>query len=508
MPPPTHPGPDRYLWVKDGKRVKSESFSHRFETLMGKYCACMIKPGSYRQVAVSIAREHILPQYLTEDYTIDEAAHHGGSIAHSHYGVVEGDLPHLTADLVWKHRNVAREWHNVLGVGKRQPPRPLRLLAQDIAHPLPPPPLGSRSHTGPDLDTGPTDPSSSTAPLAPTGLGGVTSQVLEEALDHISERILAKVQRTLMDEILPAVIEKIGVHNCAMAASGSGSGVGPASVEITPGPGPVQFQPSLLESSSQERGHSNFWLTPDLVPTSQRTGMTSPTPAPNDDVLSSLPPSSIPTSTSSLWSSSLAPVNLNSDPWASGAEISESQANSESTPISGRHTTRSLTGTTSIIDDDSWALVAKISEPQVGSESTPTSSWQPLATEARQGLRLLFRDPAVAEKSAEQLEYVMACIESRSDLQVVLPTGGGKSAGWQVLAMLDRQRVSVIITPYTLLLEDQLRSAREKGIVAEHFSGANSRPRADVQLIFVQPETVAQGDAFKKWVLPPGGLFP
>jgi hypothetical protein len=474
VPPPTHSGPNSYLWVQDGRRVTPDRFSHRFETLMGKYCACMIKPSSYRQVAVSIAREHILPQYLTEDYTIDEAAHHGGSIAHSHYGVVEGDLPYLTADSVWKHRNVDREWHNVMGVGKCQPPRPLRLLAQDLARPSLPPPLGCHGHTTPDLDISPTDPSFFSAPLAPAGLGGVTSQVLEEALGHISERILAKVQRALMDEILPAVIEKIGAHSCATAASGSG--VDSAGVNIAPGPGLVQFQPCSSGSSSQENGHGDFQWTPNPVSTSQRTRMTSPTstPAPNHDALSSLPPSSIPTSTSS----SLAPINVDDDPWASAAEISNSQAGSESTGGSeGGSATPTLNGTSSY-------------------------DLKQLAAKARRGLCLLFRDPAAAEKSEEQLKYIMACIEPRCDLQVILPTGGGKSAGWQVLAMVDPKSTSVIITPYTLLLEDQLRSAQEKGIVAVQFSGANFRLPADVQLIFVQPETVV-GDAFKRWVLFP-----
>ena len=95
----------------------------------------------------------------------------------------------------------------------------------------------------------------------------------------------------------------------------------------------------------------------------------------------------------------------------------------------------------------------------------------------------------------------MACIECQDDVQVILPTGGGKSAGWLVPAKLYPQRVSVVVSPYTLTLEDQLRSAREKGIVAEQFTAAKDlRLSEDVQLLFMQPETIAS-NAFRVWVL-------
>ena len=82
-------------------------------------------------MVTGIARKHIPPDYLVKDDTIDEAAHHGGEVAHAHYRIVEGDLPYLSADLVWRHRAVSEEWHNVLGVGKHRPSRPLQIIASD-----------------------------------------------------------------------------------------------------------------------------------------------------------------------------------------------------------------------------------------------------------------------------------------------------------------------------------------------------------------------------------------
>jgi hypothetical protein len=178
---------------------------------MGKYCGCKVKPRSYRQMAVGIGREHIVPLHLTEDNTIDEAAHHGGQVARGHYGTVEGDLPYLTADSAWQHRIINGEWHDITGVGMCPPPTPLRLLARDRAHPP------SSSGHG-------TDPSS----LSLEGFEGTVPhrQLLEESLGRASEIMLAKVKRTLMDEILPAMMEKIGAHRCAMVAGETESGGG------------------------------------------------------------------------------------------------------------------------------------------------------------------------------------------------------------------------------------------------------------------------------------------
>jgi len=118
---------------------------------------------------------------------------------------------------------------------------------------------------------------------------------------------------------------------------------------------------------------------------------------------------------------------------------------------------------------------------------------------ARSGLCKLFGDDKVREKSQAQLEYVMSCIQGEEDVMVVLPTGGGKSAGWLVPAKLDKNRVSVIVTPYTAVLNDQLRVAERANVIAQKFTAKTGIDglREDVQLVFVQPET-ARSKPFKE----------
>ncbi len=253
---------NRYLWVQNGKRVTSDSFCAKFKATMLNYCECNITPSSFRQAAVGLAREHIPPTLFIEDITIDEAAHHGGPIAHSHYGAVDGDLPYLTADSVWRHRTVNREWHNILGVGKCPPPVPLRLI-----------PYLSGGSPNPSVFTG----------SRPTGGVPVTQDLVEElselVLGKVSELLLAKVQRTLMDELVPALIEKISVHKHHTG-----------SVQLQPG------QPSSGRSFDLEDDYGDFqWTPPIQVGTSQSTTTTS-LPS-NGSTFSTLPPSSFQTST-------------------------------------------------------------------------------------------------------------------------------------------------------------------------------------------------------------------
>jgi superfamily II DNA helicase RecQ len=114
----------------------------------------------------------------------------------------------------------------------------------------------------------------------------------------------------------------------------------------------------------------------------------------------------------------------------------------------------------------------------------------------REGLRLVFGDSNATEKSPEQLEYLVTCLEGIFDAVVVIPTGGGKSAAWLILSKLESRGISVVVCPFTLLLEDQVKSATEKGIIAAHYSATGPPLPEGVRIIFLQPETL-RSRAFK-----------
>ena len=112
-----------------------------------------------------------------------------------------------------------------------------------------------------------------------------------------------------------------------------------------------------------------------------------------------------------------------------------------------------------------------------------------LTAMARQGIRMLFKDPAALERSPEQLLGIKLAIKGKKDSILILCTGGGKSLIWQVLAMVRPKWASVIVTPYVQVLSEQLQSSLGKGIIAAQYTASGNPPPLGFQNLFIQPET-------------------
>jgi superfamily II DNA helicase RecQ len=121
-------------------------------------------------------------------------------------------------------------------------------------------------------------------------------------------------------------------------------------------------------------------------------------------------------------------------------------------------------------------------------DSQPPSAHMELVALAKEGIRLVLKDREAVPKSPEQLEAIVTGLECREDVSVILPTGGGKSMIWQALAMVEPDGASIIIEPLKLLLEEQLQSSKDKGIVAAKYEAGVAVPE-DIQNLFVQLET-------------------
>ncbi len=96
------------------------------------------------------------------------------------------------------------------------------------------------------------------------------------------------------------------------------------------------------------------------------------------------------------------------------------------------------------------------------------------------------------------------------DVQVLLPTGGGKSACYQIPAILRAglgEGPTLVVSPLIALMEDQVAAMREKGIAAEVLhSGINWAEQrqimdraADAALLYVSPERVSV-KRFRSWL--------
>lgn len=102
---------------------------------------------------------------------------------------------------------------------------------------------------------------------------------------------------------------------------------------------------------------------------------------------------------------------------------------------------------------------------------------------------------------AGQLRAVRAALAGRSAL-VVLPTGGGKSLCYQVPALV-LDGLTVVVSPLISLMQDQVQTARARGIAAAFVTSAQSTTERDrvlaevgrggVKLLYVAPERLAHG---------------
>jgi hypothetical protein len=187
----------------------------------------------------------------------------------------------------------------------------------------------------------------------------------------------------------------------------------------------------------------------------------------------------------------------------------------------GDHDIRPAPATSNVLDDDLMGnvLVPSTSDVDAPSGSYKSSHVPPASLEedvdyalltdeellalgdrgltaiVRQGIRMAVDDPAAMEKSPEQLVAMKEVVKGEGDLSVILCTGGGKSLLWQFIPKIRPKWGCIIIIPYVQVLEEQLKSSQDKGIIAAHYT-ADSVPPDGFQNLFIQPET-ARSRSFK-----------
>src|SRR5437868_12364539 len=98
-------------------------------------------------------------------------------------------------------------------------------------------------------------------------------------------------------------------------------------------------------------------------------------------------------------------------------------------------------------------------------------------------------------------EAVVRAIRAGRDACVVMPTGGGKSLCYQLPAVLDAQRTTVVISPLIALMQDQVAQLGEMGISAAFINSAlagDQRSEAlkraeagEFRLVYLSPERIA-----------------
>jgi ATP-dependent DNA helicase RecQ len=125
----------------------------------------------------------------------------------------------------------------------------------------------------------------------------------------------------------------------------------------------------------------------------------------------------------------------------------------------------------------------------------------------RRAIRAAARDVlGVGTLLPGQAEAVASIVAGRDTL-AILPTGGGKSAIYQ-LAGVSMDGPTVVVSPLIALMQDQLESIRELGLDGAAVSSAVSRSdrehalasfeRGDLEFLLIGPETLAHEEVLRR----------
>jgi RecQ family ATP-dependent DNA helicase len=107
---------------------------------------------------------------------------------------------------------------------------------------------------------------------------------------------------------------------------------------------------------------------------------------------------------------------------------------------------------------------------------------------ALQALRGLYDDEKAQFKSRKQAEAVRLALERKTDLLVILPTGGGKSVVFMAPAWYETQKTTVVIVPFVALIEEMQDRCKEQNLSCYIWKNSNvilSQRMAQVILVSV-----------------------
>ena len=103
-------------------------------------------------------------------------------------------------------------------------------------------------------------------------------------------------------------------------------------------------------------------------------------------------------------------------------------------------------------------------------------------------------------RTDQQKEAVMSAIEGKVDIFVSMPTGAGKSMCYQLPAIFELRKVTIVISPLLSLITNQVNALRQRGINSDAYNSQTSledkaRLREDLmsenvqlKLLYITPE--------------------
>ena len=113
-------------------------------------------------------------------------------------------------------------------------------------------------------------------------------------------------------------------------------------------------------------------------------------------------------------------------------------------------------------------------------------------------LRMCYNDPNMEFKSQEQYELVKAVLEAKSDILAIIPTGGGKSAAFEVPAKVEDAKQTIVVAPFVSLMEDILERTKQLGVNSILWRSGDPWPSVHKAALLIVVSETAASKGFKE----------
>ncbi|KAG1813024.1 P-loop containing nucleoside triphosphate hydrolase protein [Suillus variegatus] len=130
---------------------------------------------------------------------------------------------------------------------------------------------------------------------------------------------------------------------------------------------------------------------------------------------------------------------------------------------------------------------SKLAVTNVGIPSLPQSAVTDVVEKIRRAIRHIRKDDAAREKTADQMDMLIAVISARTDLVITMRTGGGKSMSWMIPSVMDEDDRSIVVCPFIALLDQQFMATASTGLHCHNYCVSKVVPE-NVQILFMQVE--------------------
>jgi hypothetical protein len=449
-----------------------------------------------------MAREFISPNdaFAMAEDLLAEGADHSTDIDKEHYGLVYGSIPELTNNTMSKHRWLNEEWQAFCGLGPFPPQAPIRQTRTRSAHT--PGAYGGGAYSA-DL--------AGMSEAMSTISSSVVTKFLQENLPHLLKDLVAtNILPPILDALQQDAARFTVAQNHTVTSHKSSSGMTPAR---TLGDVHVRSRGMCLSSCVPYEMLFIYGIAKDIFQSSQSGRDTDKECEPSDlgrsvnvttgaSVFKACP------SQSSISTFTPTPAHRKRNRATESPSLLDSDDDWLESPSKrirpGSYLSQDQRSDIMLPDDDEdnrdpqHLLIPSSSQqhyippsyqdlikPLDHSSSALANEWK---EKVRKAFQLLFKDPTAKEKSTEQLNAIVSVMTIQLDILVTLKTGGGKSALWMIAPLIDASQRCIVVCPFVVLLEEQVRKCCAAGLRAHNFTKNKVVPD-DVQILFLQVET-------------------